>query len=84
MPDNEYIKTPKPEPTPIFDRWKHCPDCGDARTELRVDYDERSAATNREGVRAVTLETQMIAVHFFCLACGLTSERRETRLEDLR
>ena len=82
--DKEYIATPKPEPTPIFDEWKRCPGCAGMKTELRIDYNERSAPTNNDDIHAVMHESQRITVHFFCNTCGHESEHRETTLDGVR
>ena len=79
-----YRDTPKGVPTPVFDKWKMCPICHSANTQLRVKYDERSAPTTDDDLRAVTHASQKITVHFFCLECKLESEHRETQLDMVR
>ncbi len=75
----EYPRAPKPEPTPIFDEWKRCPECNHIDAELRVEYDDKSAATNQPDMRVVS--DQYITVHFYCPGCGHESEHRRTRVE---
>lgn len=84
MTDNKYLRVPKPEPTPIFDSWKHCPMCKSEHTELRVEYNERSASTDDKDIQAVAHKSQSITLHFYCIACDLESEHRVTQLDDMR
>lgn len=82
--DNKYLQVPKPDPTPIFDSWKECPQCESMKTELRVEYNERSAPTNDSDIQAVAHKSQSITLHFKCLNCDLESEHRVTQLDDMR
>ncbi len=79
----EYPAVPKPDPTPIFDRWKRCPDCDSEEAELRVEYLDSHATTSDPNLRVIKRDSQKILVHFFCASCGLESEHRGTLLDDL-
>ena len=78
--EKTYRKVDKPEPTPIFDSWKTCPECGcdDERVQLRVDYYEQSKRRGGGLFPVSAIVQQDITIHFHCEACGLTSEKRTT------